>query len=291
MLLWVASAWAVCGDRILETPGELCDDGNVTEGDGCNAECRVEPGWKCNQDPVTVVTDDDFADGWGLSEPAWFFSSDKRLVTQLIDAAPSVYTTEALVDEGPMAFTIRVDDPSGTGFVGWTLGLEPNEAQSPDASYLLFDWKGSSELEACGDALEGLAVSIVSGVADSSDLWCHEGAVGELGGLGDWSNEGWTPQTTYDVEVHASSTRVIVSVDGEEVLDMDGNHPTGPLGFYAFSQEDATFELLQPEQVSVCRQEEVIVGGYTGGVCTGCSSTGGGLWAALLGMLALRRRR
>lgn len=291
MLLFVASAWAVCGDRVLETPGELCDDGNVTEGDGCNSECRVELGWRCNQDPVTTVTDQGFDDDWGLTEPAWFFSSDKRLVTQLLDAAPSVYSTEAMVGDGAMEFSIRVDDASGAGFVGWTLGLEPNEARTSDAHYLLFDWKGSQESEACGDALEGLAISVVRGAADSSDLWCHENTVEEIGGLGDFSNVGWLPQTTYTIQVHASEARVLVYVDGAEVLDYEGELPEGPLGFYAFSQEESSFELLVPEQISVCRQEEVFVGGYTGGVCTGCSSTGGGIWAALLALAALRRRR
>jgi len=292
LLAWLATAAAECGDRVLETPGELCDDGNLTEGDGCSSDCRVEAGWKCNQDPVTVVSDQALTDDMGFAEPAWFFSSDKRLVTQLLDAGPAVYTTEAMVDEGPMAFTMRVDDPSGTGFIGWTLGLDPNEGASPSAQWLLFDWKGTDETKSCGEALEGLAISVVNGATQSSDLWCHRGTVGEIGGLDDLSRVGWIPQTTYDVTVHASSTRILVNVDGAEVLDLEGNHPTGPLGFYAFSQEEATFEIVVPEQVSVCRQEEVIVGGYTGGVCTG-STTGAAasIWATLLGLAALRRRR
>ncbi|HJN77287.1 MAG TPA: MYXO-CTERM sorting domain-containing protein [Myxococcota bacterium] len=290
MLLLSTTAWAVCGDRILDNPIELCDDGNLDDGDGCDSVCRVEDGWKCNQDPVTVVTDQGFDDDWGLAEPAWFFSSDKRTVTQLLDAAPSAYTTEVMVDEGSMEFTIRVDDASGTGFVGWTLGLEPNEARTDEASYLLFDWKGSGESEVCGYATEGLSVSLVNGPADTSDLWCHENTVSEIAGLGDLSDEGWDPQTTYDVIVDATSTRVTVSVDGLEVLDLEGNHPAGPLGFYAFSQEEATFELVVPDQLSVCREDGTVVG-YTGGVCTGCSSSGGGIWAALLALAALRRRR
>ena len=36
----LAPAWAVCGDTILD-PGELCDDGNIVDGDGCSSECDV----------------------------------------------------------------------------------------------------------------------------------------------------------------------------------------------------------------------------------------------------------
>jgi cysteine-rich repeat protein len=30
------------------TPDEICDDGNLADGDGCSADCqRIEPGWQC----------------------------------------------------------------------------------------------------------------------------------------------------------------------------------------------------------------------------------------------------
>ncbi len=32
-----------CGDNILDPPGEECDDGNTTDGDGCSATCTIEP--------------------------------------------------------------------------------------------------------------------------------------------------------------------------------------------------------------------------------------------------------
>jgi len=32
-----------------------CDDGNATSGDGCDAECRVEPCWTCTGDPSVCV--------------------------------------------------------------------------------------------------------------------------------------------------------------------------------------------------------------------------------------------
>ena len=37
--LW---ALAICGNTIVE-PGETCDDGNTTPGDGCDASCQIEP--------------------------------------------------------------------------------------------------------------------------------------------------------------------------------------------------------------------------------------------------------
>jgi len=40
---------ATCGDGV-QTVLELCDDGNTTNGDGCNAACRLEAGFVCNLD-------------------------------------------------------------------------------------------------------------------------------------------------------------------------------------------------------------------------------------------------
>lgn len=38
-----------CGDGILTTPQEECDDGNIVSGDGCDATCKVEcqENWEC----------------------------------------------------------------------------------------------------------------------------------------------------------------------------------------------------------------------------------------------------
>lgn len=68
----------VCGDGLIEPPppgtvikisntvcesgncpctvanaDEQCDDGNTTDGDGCSASCRYEPGWNCTQGTPT----------------------------------------------------------------------------------------------------------------------------------------------------------------------------------------------------------------------------------------------
>ncbi|MGI9610006.1 MAG: M4 family metallopeptidase, partial [Acidimicrobiia bacterium] len=57
----------ICGDGALDL-GEMCDDGNTDNGDGCSATCGVESGWLCT-DPtpgvmgVNVVADPSFEAG------------------------------------------------------------------------------------------------------------------------------------------------------------------------------------------------------------------------------------
>jgi fibro-slime domain-containing protein len=53
-----------CGDGIVVpaqpdgpvAPGGACDDGNTISGDGCSADCKVEPGYQCQQPPNASPT-------------------------------------------------------------------------------------------------------------------------------------------------------------------------------------------------------------------------------------------
>ena len=39
-----------CGNGVMD-PGEQCDDGNKTPGDGCSAICQIPAGWTCTGSP------------------------------------------------------------------------------------------------------------------------------------------------------------------------------------------------------------------------------------------------
>lgn len=40
-----------CGDLVIISPNENCDDGNVLASDGCSSVCKVEAGWTCVGSP------------------------------------------------------------------------------------------------------------------------------------------------------------------------------------------------------------------------------------------------
>ena len=54
---------AGCGNNLLEA-GEGCDDGNNTDGDGCNAMCLIENGDPCNETPPGETGDDSCDSGF-----------------------------------------------------------------------------------------------------------------------------------------------------------------------------------------------------------------------------------
>ncbi len=47
---------AVCGNGTVE-PGEACDDGNTTDGDGCSLTCQVQSGFTCTGSPSVCTAD------------------------------------------------------------------------------------------------------------------------------------------------------------------------------------------------------------------------------------------
>ena len=45
---------ATCGDGFVLADVEICDDGNLEDGDGCTDECVFEPGWRCSSGHPTL---------------------------------------------------------------------------------------------------------------------------------------------------------------------------------------------------------------------------------------------
>jgi cysteine-rich repeat protein len=53
-----------CGDGVLDSPDEQCDDGNTYIGDGCSNSCQIEPGWQCTTPrPAGEILDPGFEAG------------------------------------------------------------------------------------------------------------------------------------------------------------------------------------------------------------------------------------
>ncbi len=50
---------SLCGNSELD-PGEICDDGNKTDGDGCSAVCNIEPGYICETVGESCKKDEEY---------------------------------------------------------------------------------------------------------------------------------------------------------------------------------------------------------------------------------------
>ena len=48
---WFVIPAADNNSEVIWEQGESCDDGGISHGDGCDATCKVEPGWTCEGEP------------------------------------------------------------------------------------------------------------------------------------------------------------------------------------------------------------------------------------------------
>lgn len=46
----------ICGDGLINVVGEVCDDGNNLNQDGCSMTCQVEPGASCDASQPSICT-------------------------------------------------------------------------------------------------------------------------------------------------------------------------------------------------------------------------------------------
>ncbi|MEQ1566338.1 MAG: MYXO-CTERM sorting domain-containing protein [Myxococcota bacterium] len=250
---WLGStpARAACGDGVVDLD-EGCDDAGTTAGDGCDSGCAVEGGWSCAAAVLAPGTADPLDSGYAA---LWTPSVDGFEVVQTRNADPAVYVTPLGAAVGEVELQLSVETDLDDDFFGLTIGYDPGEADDNRGSWLLFDWKQTTQLAGTCTALAGTALSLVDGaITDQTpDLWCHQNAVTEVARGTTFGAVGWTDHAVVDVAVVTTPTRVEVWLDGALELTWDGPVPSGPVGLYALSQEAVRYTLIAPEPgVSAC---------------------------------------
>lgn len=97
---------------------EACDDGNVIDGDGCSATCRIEPGFSCTA-AIGNIVDDAVANGDFETTGGWTFASSTF--------ASPVCTTDLCGADG----LNRPAGGHGWVWLGGTLGNETASMSQP----------------------------------------------------------------------------------------------------------------------------------------------------------------
>lgn len=109
---------AVCGDGVLD-PGEACDDGNVTSGDGCSFDCKIEADYACPTPGAlcvsTVVCGDGKITGTEQCDDGNSLSGDGCSSTCALEPGwvclfPGTACTAAACGDGIVAGTEECDD-------------------------------------------------------------------------------------------------------------------------------------------------------------------------------------
>ncbi len=247
LLLPTLASAQVCGDLVLD-PGESCDDGALDADDGCDAACLIEPGWLCAEplffDGSWVVEDYIAAGSWVVAPDGDGVDSDAVDPTFFI--AP--FDANAAVQGFSVTVSAADDD-----FFGFAIGVEPGDSSNAAASYLLLDWKQGDQVHVT-PAIEGMALSQVSGVPSWDEFWSHsdevdgDGFVTELARAATLGNQGWEEDVTYEFLVQlADDSSLQVLVDGLLEFELPGPFADGSFALYNLSQVEVLFEQLSAE--------------------------------------------
>ncbi|MCO4772613.1 MAG: DUF4215 domain-containing protein, partial [Deltaproteobacteria bacterium] len=232
------SAFAqVCGDSILDVT-EACDDGGLAPGDGCDALCAVETGFDC-----TGPVDFNLGTQSNIGNSAtWSVAADGLSATQSINGFPSLFVVPVQASViGTFTFDITVNTTGDDDFFGVAVGIDPMEAESATADFLLVDWKQGNQVAYGAGANAGLAVSRVTGAGDNAAYWGHTGVVSQLQRGATLSGTGWNDNQTYSIQLDFTTTSLEVSVDGVLELSITGEFSDGGIAIYNFSQSNVNY--------------------------------------------------
>lgn len=192
----------------------------------------------------------------------WTVAHDGSNVLQSLNGDPTFFYGEFPAFKTEVEGVIRVETTGDDDFIGFALGFEPGDTESPDADYLLVDWKKGSQAYtfSCTNttAFIGLSVSRVTGAPSLDELWGHQnltdGCVGETSGVEELArantlgSTGWVSGTDYRFSFQFTATLLRVYVDDVLELEVNGEFSNGRLGFYNFSQSHVRYSAFTLEE-------------------------------------------
>lgn len=192
----------------------------------------------------------------GFGAGIWTVQGGGSAVFQSVNGQPTVFYSDFNAFNTDVTGRIRVDTSGDDDYIGFVLGFDPGDTTSAGADYLLVDWKqldqffdfGSPSNTPGNTAVDGLAVSRVTGIPFADEFWGHVDQAGNpLGGLTELQrgatlgSTGWTDFVEYQFRFIFTPTNLQVFVNGVQQIDIDGAFSNGRLGFYNFSQSDVTY--------------------------------------------------
>lgn len=165
-----------CGNGVLDE-GEVCDDGNAVNEDGCTNTCQVESGWSCT-DPTAPSTINDHSFEAGTPNPYWdeasvqFGSPLCNPMDCYVDRAVdgdwyAWFGGSYLPEESSLGQSITV--PTANPILRFHLSIDACDT-SADYLEVLLDgdqvWRVNGASPLCGQVAGGYQLVDINGYAD-----------------------------------------------------------------------------------------------------------------------------
>ncbi|MCC3803834.1 hypothetical protein IB292_02170 [Vibrio parahaemolyticus] len=172
------------------------------------------------------------------SNGTWSLSSDRHSVFQSINGHPTAFVSTQNYDYRVFRGRIRIETGSDDDYVGFIVSYSPND-------FIIFDWKKGDQ----GTAKKGFSLIHSRGTLDDlkSIGWdIHEKNTSKSTLLARDRSRGWTHNRYYDFQVQLKPNRLIASVDGQVIFDVETPAvKPGRFGFLNWSQSHVRYHSIQ----------------------------------------------
>lgn len=185
--------------------------------------------------------------GWTKEGGAsnWTVAADNNSVFQSVNGDPTVFFSGSNDRGLALSGKIKVETSGDDDFIGFVLGYQSGEYNSPTSDFILIDWKQGTQAYYGCSGKQGLAISRVSGgIPDSATSWCHTGTTSELDRALTLGSTGWADNTEYAFDIIFTATNIQVKVNGTTELNVNGAFGDGSFGFYNYSQASVRYSAL-----------------------------------------------
>jgi len=264
-VFWISSVYAwTCADWNKEID-EACDDWNLVNGDGCDDSCMIEDGYSCEVPELEFdgITQAD-VDGGGT----WVVDPDWLWITETQNTSPWIVNVEADAMNNLYKFRFWVQTTSDDDMIWIALGYNQWEFSNWWwYDYILYDRKQNSQTISWWQSAPRWTRLWLANWVNTSPRyrwfdnplfwWVTEFDRGDV-----YGNSWRADNTLYDLDVLYTTTSLKIRIDW--VLDVDitpsmfptefpsGLFPIWWIGFYAYSQAQARFEII-PQETSFCQ--------------------------------------
>ena len=174
----------------------------------------------------------------------WVLSKNNTVVTQIINADPSVYLNNIDQTSYQINGSWQVKTTNDNDMIGFVFGYKN------DHQFYLFDWKQETQ-EDNGLAYEGFRIIKIDAKSradlDYNDFWSSNTENSKIL-ASNYADNGWTDNTVYDFHLKFSPGKfTIIVYIGETETELwnitinDNSYTSGQFGFYNFSQENVEY--------------------------------------------------
>jgi len=192
----------------------------------------------------------------------WNMLSSHSVICSSSDWQPSFFVnSDSLLNvriSGDIVFVPGMDDDDFVGFVfGYKAPIGPDFGNLNH--YYLFDWRKNYQ-EAPNEfggfpAREGFNLSYINGelpfdpISTYHSFWGHFKSTNFQPLEHLYGNDlGWNPNSTYHFELIYTYNRIVISIDGNEIFNVEGSYEPGLFGLYSFNQNGVIYKDVVYEQ-------------------------------------------